>query len=227
MWRRDGSGLWRETWPLPCVGRSLVDVKAVEEVLALATLVGRFGLAAIFVGAGIEGEAVAVTGGILAHHGLLPVWGVVIAAATGACLADQLWFWLARHYADAAWVRRIEHRPAFQRAVRIIEHHLIPFTLGFRFIYGMRTVTPIAISASHISSRTYVILNCVSAAFWGTAMVWLGYVFGKALDPWLHGLKSATMVIVGVGLICGAIAVFPKVKRRWRAWARRRAAANG
>lgn len=163
----------------------------------------------------------AVTGGILAHHGLLPVWGVVIAAATGACLADQLWFWLARHYADAKWVVRVQERPAFQRAVGLVENHLILFTLGFRFIYGMRTVTPIAISASHIRSRTFVALNMISAAFWGVIMVWLGYGFGRALDPWMHGIKSATLVVLAVGALVGLIALSPRLRRRWRAWVKR------
>lgn len=184
--------------------------------MALESLIARFGLAAIFVGAGIEGEAVAITGGILAHDGLLPVWSVVIAAAVGACFADQLWFWIARHYSDARWIQRIEHRPAFQRALRILENHLILFTLGFRFIYGMRTVTPIAISASHIRSRTFVLLNAVSAAVWGVVMVWLGYAFGKAIDPWMHGIKSATMLIIAGGAVIALIAVAPRLIRRWR-----------
>lgn len=157
-----------------------------EDRLALETVIARFGLAAIFVGAGLEGEAVAVTGGVLAQNGLLPVWGVVLAAAIGACVADQLWFRLARHYDQAKWIKRVEDRPAFKRAIRVLEHHLILFTLGFRFVYGMRTVAPIAISASHIRSRTFVLLNVTSAAVWGVVMVWAGYLFGRAAGPWLH-----------------------------------------
>lgn len=183
----------------------------------METLIARFGLAAIFVGAGIEGEAVAITGGVLAQNGLLPVWGVVIAAGAGACIADQLWFWLARHYEQEKWVKRVERRPAFQRALRILEHHLILFTLGFRFIYGMRTVTPIAISASNIRSRTFVALNAISAAVWGVLMVWGGFLFGKAIDPWLHRIKSATLIVLAVGAVVLLVAMSPRLLRWWRA----------
>ena len=162
-------------------------------------MIARFGLAAILVGAGIEGEAVAITGGVLAQNGFLPVWGVVVSAAVGACLADQLWFWLARHYEQEKWIKRVENRPAFQRALRILEHHLILFTLGFRFVYGMRTVTPIAISASRIRSRTFVMLNAISAAVWGLVMVWLGFLFGRANNPWCQGVKSPTLLVLGAG----------------------------
>jgi len=175
--------------------------------LAIEALIARYGLAAIFVGAGIEGELVAITGGVLAHHGFLPVWGVVLSAATGACFADQLWFWLARHYEQEKWVRRVEKRPAFQRALRILEKHLLLFTLCFRFIYGMRTVAPIAISASHIRSRTFVLLNAVSAMLWGVVMVWAGFFFGRAVEPWFWTFKSGVLVAVAVGAV---------LARRWR-----------
>lgn len=179
-------------------------------------MIARFGLAAVFLGAGIEGEAVAITGGVLAQNGLLPIWGVVVSAATGACVADQLWFWLARHYEHEKWIKRVENRPAFQRAVRILERHLILFTLGFRFVYGMRTVTPIAISASRIRSRTFVMLNAISAAVWGLIMAWAGFLFGRAIDPWLHRIKSATLLILAVAAIMLLIALAPRLIRRLR-----------
>lgn len=178
-------------------------------------MIARFGLAAVFIGAGVEGEAVAITGGVLAQNGLLPVWGVVASAAAGACFADQLWFWLARHYEHEKWIKRVEKRPAFQRALRILEHHLILFTLGFRFVYGMRTVTPIAISASRIRSRTFVMLNAISAAVWGLIMAWLGYLFGRAINPWLQGVKSATLLVLGAGAVILLAALAPRLVRRW------------
>jgi membrane protein DedA with SNARE-associated domain len=198
-------------------GRASDPSHLIEECrLALETLIARFGLAAIFVGAGIEGEAVAITGGVLAQDGLLPFWGVVLSAAIGACTADQLWFWIARHYEQERWVRRVEQRPAFQRSLGFLERHLIVFTLGFRFVYGMRTVAPIALSASHIRSRTFVLLNATSAALWGVVMVWAGYWFGRAIDPWLHTARSATLIVLAAGALVLLIAMSPRLLRLWR-----------
>ena len=185
--------------------------------MALELIVARYGLAAVFLGAGIEGEAVVLTAGVLAHRGLLPIWGVAIAASAGSCMVDQLWFWMSRHYAHAPWVVRAMKRPAFKRALSILEHHLILFTLGFRFIYGMRTVTPIAISASKIRTRTFVLLNIVSAAIWGPTMAWLGYAFGGVIDPWLHGAQTVVLVIGAAALI---VVIF--AGRYWHGWRRGR-----
>ena len=51
--------------------------------MAIEALIARYGLAAIFLGAGIEGETSVVAGGVLAHRHLLPLWGVWLAAASG------------------------------------------------------------------------------------------------------------------------------------------------
>jgi membrane protein DedA with SNARE-associated domain len=168
--------------------------------LALEALIARYGLLAIFAGAGIEGEAVVITGGILAQRGLLPIWGVALAAATGSCLVDQLWFWLARRYRNLRWVRAAKAKPAFARALRWLERHPKLLILSFRFIWGLRTVTPMAIGTSAIPSRTFVPLNIVSAAIWGPAIAWAGYAFGNALDPWLHDAKSVVLAALGVAL---------------------------
>jgi membrane protein DedA with SNARE-associated domain len=182
--------------------------------LAIEALIARYGLVAVFAGAGIEGEVAVITGGILAQSGVLSVWGVMIAASAGACLVDQLWFWMARHFAHTKWVERAKRKPAFRRALSILEHHLILFTLGFRFIYGMRTVTPIAISASKIRTHTFVLLNIVSAAIWGPIMTGIGYGFGQVLGPWLKGPSATLFGLGGLALVIGAVLLFTWIKRR-------------
>ncbi|MDO6412785.1 VTT domain-containing protein [Sphingomonas sp. BIUV-7] len=182
--------------------------------MAIEALVARYGLIAIFAGAGIEGEAVVITGGVLAQKGLLPIWGVAAAAAAGSCLIDQLWFWMARRYRDHRRVRAVMARPAFARAIRLLERYPTSFILAFRWIYGLRTVSPMAIGTSAIRSRTFVPLNIVSAAFWGPAIAWAGYAFGKALDPWLHDVKS---VVLGALALGGGIALVLLLVRWHRA----------
>jgi membrane protein DedA with SNARE-associated domain len=186
--------------------------------LAIEAIIARYGVWAVLAGAGIEGEAVVVTAGILAHKGLLPIWGVAVAAAVGSCLIDQLWFLLGRYFRASRWVQAAKVRPAFQRALRILEKHPTPFILAFRFIYGMRTVSPIAIGTSAVPARTFVPLNMLAAAIWGPLIAWLGYLFGKALDPWLHDVKSIILIAAGVAVMIavGGLAV------RWIIRARRK-----
>lgn len=169
--------------------------------MALEALVARYGLLAILAGAGIEGEAVVITGGVLAQRGLLPIWGVAAAAAAGSCIVDQFWFWLSRRYRDSRWIRAATNRPSFARVLRWLERHPKALILSFRFIYGLRTVSPVAVGTSNIPSRIFVPLNIVAACIWGPIIAWAGYAFGSALDPWLHDIKSVLLLAFGVLLI--------------------------
>jgi len=175
--------------------------------MTIEILIARYGLLALFVGSGIEGEAVVVTGGILAHKGLVPLWGAMLVSALGSCLADQLWFFAGRYCRRYRWVQALMRKPAFARAIDFLERHPTAFIFGFRFVYGMRTVSPIAIGTTHIEARRFVPLNMLSAAIWGPAFTLLGYVFGRAIDPVLHRLQSgfavallAVLAVAAVGL---------------------------
>ncbi len=44
------------------------------------------------------------------------------------------------------------------------------FILAFRFIYGMRTVSPVIIGLSSVSARRFVVLNAVAAIVWGVVI---------------------------------------------------------
>ena len=59
--------------------------------MTIETLIIRYGVAAIFVGAGVEGETSVVAGGVLAHRHLIPLWAAMAAASTGSFVADQLY----------------------------------------------------------------------------------------------------------------------------------------
>ncbi|PZU10182.1 DedA family protein [Sphingomonas sp.] len=185
--------------------------------MAIEALVARYGLLAILAGAGIEGEAVVVTGGILAQKGLLPIWGVCAAAAVGSCLVDQLWFWLARRFRDHRWVRRVTRRPAFARALGWLERYPTSFILAFRFIYGLRTVSPVAIGTSAIPSRKFVLLNILAACLWAPAVAWAGFAFGSAVGPWLHDIKS--IALFGLALVIAVPLLFLLVRAARKAMA--------
>ena len=76
-------------------------------------LILQYGVVAIFLGSGIEGEPFALAGGVLAHrHWLSPVTAV-LATIGGSCLIDQFWFHLSRHFRRNRIVRRLVERPAF------------------------------------------------------------------------------------------------------------------
>jgi membrane protein DedA with SNARE-associated domain len=170
--------------------------------LPVAALLARYGLLGIFLGAGVEGEAVVITGGILAHRGLWPLWAAMVASACGSCIVDQLWFLLGRYCRRYRWVQRIAAKSAFAKALGFLERHPTAFIFGFRFVYGMRTVSPIAIGTTTVPAARFMVLNAVAAAIWGPLFTYIGYEFGKAIDPLLHHIqKDALWALAAVALV--------------------------
>jgi len=148
----------------------------------VATLIAHYGLLAIFFGAGIEGEPFALAGGVLAHRHWLSLQAAMLAAVAGSCAVDQMWFHLSRTMRHSALVRRITRRGAFERSLALIERHPARFVLLFRFAYGLRAVTAVAVGMSAMPTRRFVLLNMAAAAVWGVAFTALGYAAGPALE---------------------------------------------
>jgi membrane protein DedA with SNARE-associated domain len=169
--------------------------------MTIETFVVKYGLLAILLGAGIEGEAVVVTGGVLAHRGLVPLIPACICAAIGSFVVDQIWFALGRRFQNHRWITRIKAKPAFARAVDLLERRPTGFILAFRFIYGLRTVSPIAIGTSKVPMRTFLPLNALAAAVWGPVFTLFGYYVGHALDPLIDRFAGKAKVVVLVVLV--------------------------
>lgn len=176
-------------------------------------LVVRYGLVAIFLGSGIEGEPFALAGGVLAHRHWLPIWQAAVAAILGSCLIDQAWFHLSRRFRSNRRVRAISERPAFARCLDLLERHPAWFVLLFRFAYGIRAMAPVAIGLSGISARLFVPLNILAAIAWGSGFTALGYVLGPAFEAAEH--TYGTFLAVGtVGLSALALAIALRRGRR-------------
>lgn len=184
--------------------------------MTVETLIARYGLLALFVGAGVEGETVVVTGGLFARQGLVPLAGAMAAAATGSFVADQLLFTLGRRYRDHPRVRRIAQRPGFARALALLERHPTGFVFGFRFIYGLRTVSPVAIGASRVERRRFLLLNAAAAAIWGTGFTTAGYLFGEAIERAFGRVRSVAHLWPWVAAVAGIAAVVAILVRRRR-----------
>ena len=177
--------------------------------------IATFGPAAILVGSAVEGQTTVVAAGVMARHDLLPLWLALGAAALGSALIDHLLFVLGRSVRDSRFVRRAANKPAFDKALRLIERHPTGFIMAFRFIYGLRAAGPVAVGVSEVPHLRFAILNAMAAVLWAAVFLALGYAFGPMLIHLLgrmaeHKLLTAA-VAAGVALL--GLGIW-----RWRGW---------
>lgn len=179
----------------------------------LMDLVAQYGPVAVFLGTFLEGETIVLVAGFLAHQGILDPLMVGAAAVAGSFCGDQLWFFLGRRHADHPLVRRLTRQPVFEKALAAIEDHPRKFILSFRFIYGVRTVSPVALGLTKVKARTFLALNAVAAAVWAAVFTAIGYFFGQAVESvWGHvqavehrlliiGLAALAALLVGQAIL--------------------------
>lgn len=173
--------------------------------MSLDTFIATYGYAAVLIGTFFEGETILVLGGIAAHLGYLELPWVIATAFCGTVIGDQLYFFLGR-YLGANYLRRI---PAWQaRAVkvhRLLERHAVPLIVGFRFLYGIRTVTSFVIGTTPVRVPVFMGLNVVGASIWACAVGSLGFVFGEGLQLVIGDIKHYELVIMGCVALTGAL----------------------
>ncbi|QNE32556.1 DedA family protein [Sphingomonas sp. NBWT7] len=185
--------------------------------MSIEAIVARWGIAAVFAGAMLEGETAVVAGGLLAHQGLIAWPFAFAAAALGSFLADQAFFAAGRRYRDRAFVQRWVQKRAFAKALQLLERYPIGFIFAFRFLYGFRTVSPVAIGTSQVPTATFLPINAAAAVLWAALFTALGYWFGEAVTEFAGRLRpSRHTLLVGVAVLAGGFALFQLI-RWWRA----------
>ena len=168
-------------------------------------IVAVYGYLGIFIGTLLEGETVLILAGFLAHRGYLEIPTVIAAAFAGTVAGDQLYFFLGRAKGIPFLETRRAWRDKAERVFSLLNGHQILVIFGFRFLYGMRTVTPFIIGASGIKIRRFLVLNLLGAAIWAIIIGVSGYLFGGVLEMVLKEIKRFEMwvvfIIIAVGFV--------------------------
>jgi len=171
---------------------------------AIDHFLAAYGLIVVYFGVIIEGDSVLIAAGFLAHQGVLDPIGVFLAAFAGSLTSDQVLYYIGRYFKDARLVQRQTERPAFAKVLDLIQRRQVLFILSFRFIYGVRTISPIAIGIAGVSAWIYTPLNIVAAGIWAALVTSIGYFFGQLMEQSsgrLHHVEHKLLVAIAIGLV--------------------------
>ncbi|GAO35614.1 hypothetical protein SCT_1005 [Sulfuricella sp. T08] len=181
--------------------------------MSLAALLQDYGYAAVFVGAVLEGETLLIMAGFAAHRGYLDLPWVMGVAAVGGFLGDQIYFYLGRRYGWRILNRFPRFKPRAAQVQALLARYHLPLILGIRFLYGLRTVGPLAIGMSPVGWVRFFALNLIGAVGWAVLIGGAGYLFGQVLALLLTDLHRYEEALLALMAIAG-IAVW--LHYRWR-----------
>ena len=140
-----------------------------------------WGAWAVAIGTFFEGETIVVAAGAMAHKGLLNFWHVVFAAFAGSTLGDTTWFLGGRFYGRPFLDKNEKWRKRSLRIQGFSKRYGIFFVLIFRFIYGIRTISPAVLGATHYPVARFMVLNAISAAVWAVCFTGIGWGLGEVV----------------------------------------------
>jgi len=186
----------------------------------LQSIIENYGYAAILIGTFLEGETILVLAGLAAHQGYLVLTWVILAAFLGSLGGDQLFFYLGRRHSQAILFRRPGWKQKAVKVNKMMKRFQTALILCFRFLYGLRTVTPFVIGMSTVSVKKFLLLNAAGALVWAAAFGSGGYLFGHALEVIIGKAKSYEIYIMGSVAMVGILIWIFHFYRRRKRWDR-------
>ncbi|MCF5467596.1 DedA family protein [Pseudomonas syringae] len=169
----------------------------------LQNFLNEFGYFALFLGTFFEGETILVLAGFLAFRGYMDLNIVIIVAFFGSYAGDQLWYFMGRKHGRKLLARKPRWQLMGDKALRLVRKHPDIWVLGFRFVYGLRTVMPVAIGLSGYPPGRYLLLNGIGAAVWAAALGSAAYHFGAILEGLLGNIKKYELWVLGALILLG------------------------
>jgi membrane protein DedA with SNARE-associated domain len=180
-------------------------------------LIVKYGYIVIFIGTFFEGETILIIAGFLSHGGYLHLPLVIAAALAGSFSGDQLYFFIGRYRGQKVLEKRPEWRARVDKFMRLFNRYNIVIILSFRFLYGLRTISPFAIGLSNISALRFFLLNFISAVVWAISFGVAGYFFGHAVEIFMRDIKKYEItVVICIALIAILITLFRTIRSRYR-----------
>ena len=186
------------------------------------TLLHDYGYWTILVWTFLEGETVVIIAGILAQQGYMDPRLIALCAFCGSCSSDQFMFLLGKYKGPAVLSRFPRLARNADRAEQLIRKYETPLILGFRFVYGVRNVTPIMLGINRVNHLKFLGLNVIGAGVWAITFTWGGFFFGTLFESFMHeAAHMALYLLVAVAVIAGLV-WYLRQRRRSRALARDR-----
>jgi membrane protein DedA with SNARE-associated domain len=157
---------------------------------ALIRLLTEYGYPILFVWSMMEGEIGLVMAGLLAHTGHMSVFIAILVAGVGGFVGDQIWFYIGRYNKKYTLNYFRTHRRKVALAHLLLKKHGWPIIFIQRYLYGLRSIIPMAIGTTRYDKRKFAFINFMSAIVWAAITILLTYFLGDVILESLRYMKA-------------------------------------
>ncbi len=179
----------------------------------LQSIIARYGLPAVGVGAALEGDLTLLLGGVAAHLGYFS-WPLCVAVGAVGCYAsDLLWYFAGRRASHRIRGGRV-YRAVGHRVERLAERIGPWQLLTARFIYGTKNASMLFWGLHGLPFARFAIIDALGCVAGTVCFAGLGFLFSGSAQALLGRIHRVEFLLLG-GLAVG-IAVLVLLKRAAR-----------
>jgi membrane protein DedA with SNARE-associated domain len=165
-----------------------------------------FGVMLENAGVPVPGETILLIAGYFASTGKFHLGLVMLIAASGAVIGDNIGFAIGHYFGRSVLLRigrfffltpkRLAHMENY------FERHGNKTILVARFITGLRVFAALLAGASKMPWRVFVVFNMAGAVLWSVVISTLGYLFGQSLPLLIKWVgRSGTILLISAIVI--------------------------
>lgn len=173
----------------------------------MESLITRYGLLAVFVGAALEGDIVMLLSGVAAHLQLLHFPAALAVGWLGAVVADWGWYAIGRNRSTQAQQTKA-YRLVGARIDALVGRLGAGEVVIARFIFGTRVVSMLYWGIRRLPFARFAVLDVTGCAIWASILAGIGYAFSgsaamligdvKRVETWLLVALIATTAVTVV-----------------------------
>ncbi len=168
-------------------------------------MISRYGYFALFAGVVFEGEAVVIAASYAAHQGYLDPYWVILVSFLGSIVGDESYFFLGRFKGRSYLAKRPLWQLRVQKVQVLLERYHRLIVVGFRFLYGLRSVTPFALGMSNVKTAHFIVLNLIGAFVWSVVMGTFGFIMAEIAKALVADVREYDRWVLCAILVAGAL----------------------
>jgi len=180
----------------------------------LLYLLKKYGYVILFVWSILEGEMGLIMGGLLCHSGDMNLFLAIFIAGLGGFVGDQIYFYTGRYNKEYIHKKFSHHGRKFALATLMLRKYGMGIIFIQRYMYGMRTILPIAIGLTRYSAKKFAVINLISAWCWAALTIVPVWYFGKEIIDLFHRLLSNWYYVLPIVFLT-LFVIYKKVKKHY------------
>lgn len=174
------------------------------------------GLLGVFFGCLAEGEAALLAAAFAIKKGWL-TYGLTFSIALSATLLfDWSVFLLGRYGSKQLFARFPKLNNRMDQAQQLLEKHNLLILFFYRFVYGLRTMLILALSAGSMKTGYFFAGSLVAASLWVSLYLSLGYSISYAFSQLLPYFSLTSWISLTIAIAFCILLTYWLIRRKRR-----------